>query len=218
MTRLVGLGAGGHARVVLDILALRGGWETICLLDNDRSLRGSVIGGAEVVGDDDLLPTLVASGFTHAFIGVGSSSDLRTRRRVYLVARDAGLEVIDAVHPTAAISASALIGHGATVGAQAVIGPEARIGENVIVNTGAVVEHGCTLGDHVHVATGAVLGGDVTVGSGTHIGLGAHLLQSVHVGADTVVGAGAVVVRDVGDAVVVAGTPARLLRRLGDET
>lgn len=210
--RIVGLGAGGHARVVMDILQLLD-TNVHALLDPDPTLHGRSVLGVPVVGGDDLLPSLVEDGYRLAFIGLGSSGDTGPRSRLYQLVRSHGLDVVDAVHPEACISLSASLGPGVTVMAGAIVNAAARLGENVIVNTGAIVEHDCVLGDHVHIATGATLGGGVVVGEGTHVGLGASVSPGVKIGHNSIVGAGAVVVDDVEDLVVVAGVPARVLRR-----
>ena len=212
MARVIGLGAGGHARVVIDALRLMGGCELAGLLDADRTLWGTEVLGIPVLGGDDLLPQLRAQGVYHAFIGVGTTGTTVPRRRLYEEVRRQGFEVVRIIHPHAVISPSVHLGEGPTVLAAAVINAAARLGDDVIVNTGAIVEHECVLGHHVHIATGARLGGGVTVGDGTHIGLGASVRQGVRIGHDAIVGAGAAVVSDVSDRVVVAGVPARVVR------
>lgn len=213
MTRVVGLGGGGHAKVVIDVLARDSRWEVVGLLDPDPALRGTEILGIAVLGDDDLLPELASRGVTHAFIGLGSTGDLGPRRRLYELARDHGLELVDAIHPSAVIASSAILGRGATVLACAVVNADAVLGQNVVVNTGAVIEHDCRIGDHVHIATGALLAGAVRVGELAHVGLGACVREGVSIGSGAIVGAGAVVVSDVPDRVTVAGVPARALER-----
>lgn len=210
--RIVGLGAGGHARVVLEILQAIPGHEVVGLLDADRSLWGGDVLGVPVLGGDEGLEGLRADGVSHAFLGLGSTGDVRPRIALWEKARSAGFGMITAVHPTAVVSPSALLGEGATVMAGAVLNAGARLGRNVIVNTGAVVEHDCVLEDHVHVATGAVLASTVHVGEAAHVGAGASVRQCVRIGAGSVVGAGAAVVEDVARGVVVGGVPARFLK------
>lgn len=214
MPKVIGLGAGGHAKVVMDILRRDGRYEVVGLLDPHTELYGTSVLDAPVLGGDELIPELVRDGVRHAFIGLGSSGDLRPRRRLYELARSHELDIVDAVHPAAVVSSSAELGPGVTLMAGAIVNAGARLGENVVVNTGAILEHDCVLGNHVHVASGAVLGGGVDVGDGTHVGLGARVNQSVRIGRGSIVGAGAVVVDDVEDHVVVTGVPARVLRRL----
>lgn len=56
----------------------------------------------------------------------------------------------------------------------------------------------------------------IVVGDNVWLGGGAILCPGVTVGDDTVVGAGAVVTRDLPAGVVAAGTPARVLREIGE--
>ena len=212
--RLVGLGAGGHAKVVLETLAASRACVVVGLLDPRRELWGTTVHGVTVLGDDDLLGRQYDDGVTHAFIGLGGVGDTRPRKRLYELLRSAGFDVVDAVHPSAVVSPSAAVGAGVTILAGAVVNADARLGEDVTVNTGAIVEHDCRLGDHVHVATGAHLASGVEVGDGAHVGVGATVIQGVAIGAGSLVGAGAVVVRDVAAGVVVAGVPARVVRQV----
>jgi UDP-perosamine 4-acetyltransferase len=210
--RILGLGAGGHAKAVLDVLAAVGGFEVVGLLDPRRELVGRTVGEAEVLGDDSLLGRYYDDGVRHAFIGLGGAGDTRPRRRLYETARSAGFEIASLVHPSAVVSPSARIGAGATLLPLSAVQADSELGEDVIVNTGAVVEHDCRIGAHVHVATNATVASGVGVGDGAHIGAGATIRQGIDVGAGAIVGAGAVVVRDVDPGVVVVGVPATVLR------
>ncbi len=217
MKEVIGLGAGGHAKVVIEILQMRGEYEVIGLLDPQSSLWHTDILNVPVLGDDNLLSELYNNqGVRYAFIGLGSVGDSRPRQRLYQKARDQKLEIVRAIHPQAWISPSAQVGYGPTIMAGAVINANVRFGDNVIVNTGAIVEHDCIIGDHVHIATGAHLAGSVYVEEGAHIGLGASVLQGVRIGRNAIVGAGAVVVDDVPDSVTVVGVPARILQNEDD--
>jgi sugar O-acyltransferase (sialic acid O-acetyltransferase NeuD family) len=212
---VVGIGAGGHAKVVIEILRLRGEYEVVELLDIKRELWGSTVADVAVTGDDSLLPALTARGIRHVFIGVGTVGDTAPRKRLYSLACSQGCTVIDAIHPAALVSSTARYGRGVTIMGGAVVNSCACLGNNVIVNTGAIIEHDCWIGDHVHVATGARMSSTVHVGEGSHIGVGATIRQCIRIGSNSIVGAGAVVVSDVPDGVVVVGVPARILRTKG---
>ena len=212
MISVIGLGAGGHARVVIEILRLMDGVELVGLLDRKDELRQTDILGVPVLGGDELMPGLHRKGVLYALIGLGGTGDTGPRQRLYEKALGEGFEPVAAVHPQAVISPSAQIGKGPNVMAGAIINSAAILGDNVIVNTGAVVEHDCTIDDHVHIATGAKLASSVIIGEGAHVGVGAVVRQSIGIGEGAIVGAGAVVVRDVEPWSVVVGIPARLLR------
>jgi sugar O-acyltransferase (sialic acid O-acetyltransferase NeuD family) len=212
MVQVIGLGTGGHAKVVIEILKLNKQIEIVGLLDESDEKVGTELAGLPILGNDSLLADLHARGVCQAFIGVGTVGHSNRRPELFDTLRSLGFEVISAIHPTAIISASAQIGSGATIMAGVVINAGAHIGDNVIINTGAIVDHDCIIGNHTHIATGACLSGGVIVGNATHIGAGAVIRQEISIGRNSVVGAGAVVVNNVPDDVVVIGIPARAYR------
>jgi UDP-perosamine 4-acetyltransferase len=210
--KIIGLGAGGHAKVVIDVLRATPAIEIIGLLDPRADLHGTSVAGVPVIGDDRLVPTLAANGVSAAFIGVGGAGSMRTRRSLYELAGRHALDVVAAIHERAIVSALATVGHGATIFAGAIVNAAAVLGANVLINTAAVVEHDVVLGNHVHIASGARLGGGVRVEQSAFIGMGAVVRQGIKVGAFALVGAGAVVVDDVPERAVVVGVPARVIR------
>ena len=209
MIPVVGFGAGGHAKVVIEILRSMREYEIVGLLDA-RIERGANVLGVEVLGDDSLMAELKERGIEHAFIGVGTVGDAQPRRQLYEKVVGSGFQIVAAIHTAAVVSSTAQIGVGPTIMAGAIVNANAVIGDNVIVNTGAIVEHDCLIGDHTHIATGARLAGGVHVGPGSHIGIGAVVRQEIRIGEGAIVGAGAVVVRDVPDFKTVIGVPAKI--------
>lgn len=209
--KIVGIGAGGHAKVLIDIVRLTPGLELVGLLDADPDKRGADVLGFPVLGDESLLAQL---GVEAVFIGIGGVPSNRVRRRAFERMRAAGLPVVSLVHPSAVVAASARLGEGTTIMAGAVVNPDAVLGDGVIVNTRAVVEHDCRVGPFAHLCPGSILGGSATVGEEAFVGLGAAVIQGVHVGARTVVGGGAVVVRDLPEGVLAVGCPSRIVREI----
>lgn len=64
-----------------------------------------------------------------------------------------------AIHPTAIIDPSAVIGANVEIGPYSVIGPDCHIGEGTKIGPHVVIERYTTLGKNCQVAPGAVLGG-----------------------------------------------------------
>lgn len=210
MIPVVGFGAGGHAKVVIEILRSMQEYEIVGLLEAQQRLWGTKVLGVEVLGDDSMMAELKERGINHAFIGVGTVGDAQPRRQLYEKVSGFGFQIVPAIHAASVVSSSAKIGVGPTIMAGAIVNADAVIGNNVIVNTGAIVEHDCVIGDHAHVATGARLAGGVHVGPGAHVGIGAVVRQEIRIGEGAIVGAGAVVVKDVADFTTVIGVPARV--------
>jgi sugar O-acyltransferase (sialic acid O-acetyltransferase NeuD family) len=207
---IVGLGAGTHAKSVLDAIRSAGRFEVRALLDDDEDRAGAEVLGLPISSTDEL-ERLRDDGVTQAFVGVAGIEDSAGRRTVFERLVAAGFELPPIVHASAVVSPWAELGRGAQVLAGAIVNAGVTIGDGAILNTGAIVEHDCRVEAHAHVAPGARLAGLSTVGQGAHVGIGAVLIESVRVGEGALVGAGAVVIRDVPAGARVAGVPARPL-------
>lgn len=200
------IGAGGHSRVVYDILRSNQNVDVSAFVDNTPRGSDEQIMGVPVVGDHSVLPEYIAENNVSGFIiAVG---DNEIRKRHFQKLRDMGLEPVSAIHKDATISQMAEVGQGSVVASGAIVTTNAEIGANTIVNTGSVVEHETTVGSHAHVGPGTTLAGRVSVGDGTFVGMGSSVKEYTNIGESAVVGAGSVVLDDVEDDTVVVGTPA----------
>jgi UDP-perosamine 4-acetyltransferase len=201
------VGAGGHGAVVLDILRAGGRYEPAGFIDADPALAGRAVGGVPVLGPLNLLPKL-RSQFAGAVVAIGNN---RVRRGYAAKLLAAGVELINAIHPSAVISSTATLGHNVVVAAGAIVGTGAKVGHSALLNTGCIIDHECEIGEAAHVGPGAKLAGRVRVGPGALVGLGACVLPCLQVGDEATVGAGAVVLRDVERGSTVVGVPARVI-------
>jgi len=208
---LILIGAGGHARVLLDALELAGA-KILGLLDADASRAERELMGYRVLGDDAVLRQH-APGSVALVNAIGSIDSMQARKQVYEKLRRAGHVFESVIHPRATVSRHALAAAGVQVMAGAVVQAGAHVGEDTIINTGASVDHDCIVGAHVHIAPGVTLSGNVRVGDETHVGTGAIVMQGVRIGARCTVGAGAVVLKEVRDGTRVKGLPAREFSR-----
>lgn len=204
--KLLLLGAGGHAKAVIEV-ARAAGAELAGLIAANSARH---VMDVPVIGTDDDLPRLRAEGIEAAFAAIGDNA---VRQRLILTLRGLGFALPSLLHPRAVISASATLGEAVVAMPLAFVGAEASIGDGVILNAGAIVEHDARIGAAAHIAPGAALAGHVTVGERALVGVGAAARPGVRIGADAIVGVGAVVVADVLAGTVVAGNPARPLMR-----
>lgn len=118
---------------------------------------------------------------------------------------------INAIHPSAVISASVKMGDGVMIAANATLNPMVEIGKGVICNTSSSIDHECIIGDFCHIAPGAVLCGNVQIGRNTFVGANAVIRQGIIIGNNVTIGAGTVVVKDIPDNATVVGNPGRRL-------
>ena len=126
----------------------------------------------------------------------------------------------------------------------AIIREQVQIGDNAVIMMGAVINIGAVIGGGTMIDMGAVLGGRAMVGKRCHIGAGAVLagvveppsatpvvvednvliganavvIEGVRIGEGSVVAAGSVVIEDVAPGMVVAGVPARVVKKKDEKS
>jgi sugar O-acyltransferase (sialic acid O-acetyltransferase NeuD family) len=206
-------GAGGHGRVVADLVASLG-FRVHLVVDRApaavRAIHG-VDSDAKVMSEADFISagqnTARVPQGSRVALGIGDNA-LRLQALRALGAAD----VPALVHPGATVSKSATIGRGSVVFAGAIVNADARIGEAVIINTGAVIEHDCVVADGAHISPGAVLAGAAAVGRESWVGAAAVVLPGVRIGDGAMIGAGAVVLHNVQSGATAVGNPAHILR------
>ncbi len=203
------LGAGGHGRVVLDVLRQAALHHPIGFLDNNAGLHGRRVDGLPVLGGVEQLDMLRRRGIAGAIIAIGDNG---ARREFGETLAGQDFEVLSAVHPSAQLASSVSLGRGVVIAAGALVCAHCQIGDFAILNTGCIVDHESMIGTAAHICPGVRLAGHVTVESGAHIGIGATVIQNLRVGFESIVGAGAVVIQDVEPMTTVVGVPARPIK------
>lgn len=146
--------------------------------------------------------------------------------------RNSGVPLLDLkgvqarIEPGAIIREKVEIGQGAVIMMGAVINIGAVVGPGTMIDMGAVLGGRATVGARCHIGAGAVLAGvvepasatPVIVEDGVLVGANAVVIEGVHIGRNAVVAAGAVVIEDVPENAVVAGSPARVIKMKDEKT
>ena len=207
LDKIILLGGGGHAKVLIDLVNTSGQFEILGILATQLEIGTKVL-NVPVLGGDDLLPELFSKGIKNVCVAIGSVKDNTRRRNLFDKVKQMGFLVPYLLHPQAIISKNVRFSEGVQIMAGVNVQTDSLFKENTIINTGAIIEHDCSIGSHVHICPGAVISGGCTVGDGAFIGAGATVMQEINIGKCVTVAAGAVVVKDVPDRSMVKGVPA----------
>jgi len=206
-------GAGGHAKVVADMIEQQ----------NKFHIAALVVPDGTPLATWSAYPCILESEVwknPNTTLGIVAVGDNAVRARVVASIRNhlPNFHFVTICHPSAIIASTVTVGAGTVIMAGAVVQPYTTIGQHCIINTQASVDHECWLDDYASIAPSACLGGNVHIGSHTYIALGANLIHGISIGAHSVIGAGATVVTSIGTNVVAYGTPAKIVRHrdLGD--
>lgn len=200
MSSLVLYGAGGHAKVIYDIM-----------LSNNLSL--------EYLVDDN--PT---SNFFHHISVFEPQKELLQNKQVIVAVGNPYLreKIVNRIknfcdfqiliHHSSFVSGFSKLGEGTVVMPQACINAEVKVGKHCIINTSSVIDHDCLIEDFVHISPSVTLAGNVTVKKGAQIGIGARVIPGITIGENAIVGAGTIVIKDVPDGATVVGNPGAIIK------
>ena len=198
---LIIVGCGGHSKVVTDVAEAQG-FRTICYVDT-RGSNTTFLGRA-------VYPAF-PGGNCYFIVAIGDNC---TREIIFnqILKENPNAIGVSLIHPTSCVSARCTMKDGVVVMPHCVINSSVTIGRGVIINTHAVVEHDTIIHDFSSLAPGVVMGGSVNIGTRAAICLGARVKHGVSIGDDVIVGAASLVLRDIVDACVAYGSPAKIIR------
>lgn len=200
---IIVVGAGGHARVIIEILKECGEKVTCCVANQAPTVWDQT---TPIEYGNARLKTLRDEGHTKIFIAIG---DNKLRCTLSEMAAQLNYEFINVISKHAIISPSTELGQGLCIMPGCIINTGVTINDFAIINTGAIVDHDCQIGRYVHLAPQATLAGNVRIAEGTLLGVGSKVIPNVNIGSWSVVGAGGVVISDLPANSKAMGVPAK---------
>lgn len=212
MRNIVVIGAGGHAKVVADIILqrkkiLKEDINIVCFLDDGyKHLAYKSIFGVPIKGGTDLVDSF--KNFNYEYIIAIGNNNIRKK----MSEKYSNIKYYTAIHPTAVIGHEVDIKDGTVIMANAIVNAYSRIGVHCIINTGSIIEHDNIIGDYVHISPNATLCGEVKVGNCTWIGAGSKVKQGLSIGENSIVGLGSVVLQSINKNSIIVGIPAKSLK------
>ena len=214
MEKVVILGArvDGHAKVVLEIIVTEGKYEVVGFIDDRLYGEEATIRNIPVIGaTSDLSDLKQKFGLHGAIVAIGNNSQ---RRMLGRKIQEAGLELINAIHPSAHIDSDVIMGSGNCICQGVIIVTGTRIGNCVNVHTGATIDHDNVVEDGANLGPGVHTSGRVKICRDAFLGAGTLVIPDGLVGEGAITGAGTVVIHPVAAFTKVVGVPARVIETL----
>ncbi|NOG29142.1 acetyltransferase [Lysinibacillus fusiformis] len=204
------VGAGGHARSIFSWLSSSNvNFNNLYFVDKYKKKEDEKIFNHAIIQKDwNCIDQINIDAY---LIAIGDN-DLREQLFNLLIKKDK--KIVDLIHNSAILGIGSKLGRSIAIGPLCIVGPLVVLKDNIIVNSGAIIEHESIIGSHSHIAPGAKIAGRVIMGNNVFLGIGAIIKENIVIGNNVIIGAGAVVINDVPSNSVVAGVPAKLIRKL----
>lgn len=211
LKEIYALGVGHNTSVFID-LAEACGYAVKGLYHFNDERTGEIDHGFEILGSfEDLLskPTLKGMNF------LLTMGDNKIRSELSNQIISLGGVVPSLIHPTAVISRFAKISPvGVYLSPFTYVQADSSIGDNTVLLSHVNISHTTNIGRSCFIAGGATIGAYTTMEDFVFVGQGALSIsaKAKHVGHHAFIGARSLLTRDIPANVVVAGSPARILR------
>lgn len=208
MKDIIVFGAGGHAKVIIDIIENQNKYNLIGLIDPFKEINSTYFDYPILGNENDYSILNKVHG------GIVAIGDNWVRYKTTLLIRNLAPNFlfVTCIHPSVIIGRQVTLGAGTVIMAGVVINSGTTIGEGSIVNTMASIDHDSRISNFVSLAPNTSTGGKVMIDEGTAIGIGTNIIQKIHIGEHTVVGAGSTVIDDLPSYVLAFGTPCKVVR------
>lgn len=195
------IGAGGHAKVIADIIT-KSNDNVIGFLDDNLDIQNKTIYlNKTVLGTTKDIDKYKEYYF---IIGIGNNN-IREN-----IANSYDLKWYTAIHPNAIIANEVSIEEGSVVMAGSIINTGTKIGKHCIINTKSSLDHDNIIENYVHISPGATLAGTVHIKEKTWICAGATIINNITIAKNNIIGAGSVVIKDINEENgTYVGVPAR---------
>jgi acetyltransferase EpsM len=196
------IGAGGHAKQVIDIL-LDNSYQICGIFDSYRS--GYFYRNLPILGTIDDVLSIVPKN-SNLFITFG---DNKYRMDLYLKFKEYNFP--NCISKQSYISQSTKIGYGNYIGCFTKIGEDCVVGNFNILNEGSIVAHDNFINDFNHLSINTSTGGNVIIGNLNLIGIGANILPKMTILDNNTIGAGCLVNKNIHFESKCIGVPMKII-------
>ncbi|MBT6046038.1 MAG: acetyltransferase [Candidatus Scalindua sp.] len=186
-------------------------WEIVGFIDDDSSSWGKECCGVKVLGGKEVLKNVEEA----SILAIPGNPDNYLKRKDIIKRLDIdNSRFATIIHPSVSVSNDSSIGYNTIIMPNVIISCGVKIGKHCIILPNSVVAHDSIIGDYCCIGSNVTISGNVTIGTRCYIGSGTSIRDSIKIDGKTLVGIGSNVVSDITESVVVAGNPAKIVRKV----
>lgn len=205
------IGAGTYGEVYLTYLQ-EANIEVVGFLDDNPKFYGRKICGVPVLGDISILNILrTRYGIEAVYCPIG---DNQVRAQILQRAKTLGYATPNYIHPSVIVSPYVSIGEGVYILLGSTIMPYTIIKNYTMISMGVHIAHHSVIEEGCFFSTGCNFGASITAHKFSYCGISSTIMTGIkELGENCLIGAGAVVIHDVEPNSIVAGVPAKEIRK-----
>lgn len=208
--RIIIIGSGKHAKVVIDILEDMNKYEIAGFISEGNQVDNEFCGYPMLGNDDSLLEIFNQNEIINVAIGIGGwKNNNKLRKLIYSKVKNIGFQLPNVIHPTAIISKNVIMGEANVIFPGVIINTEVVLHNNIVIATGSTIDHETTIKDNVLVSAGVTVGGNVEIGEDCLLALGSKIVSDLIIQKKVIIAAGAVVVKNCSESGKYIGLPAK---------
>lgn len=162
------LGAGGHAKVIAETIALSCEFSILGFIDDNIEAGTVIFEDKKVLGK--ICEVNEFANKAEFFIAAVGNNSLREE---FFNAAKKYFKPLSVIHPFSFVAKTTVIGDGTVVLPGAIVSSNCIIGKNTIINSRVLIDHDSVIGDHCHIAQGSILGSNVHISSRNFTDIGA---------------------------------------------
>lgn len=206
---------GGNAResllVILAQNRVKPTWNVLGFVDDDVKNMGIKYCGVKVLGDRNILTKFESANILAV---PGNPENFLEREKIIDLLGVPLERYVTAIHPNVQIAPDAKIGSNTVLMANVVISCSVTIGNHCIILPNTVISHDSCIGDYSIIGSNVSVSGFCSIGHNCYIGSGTKIKERLTIASQCLVGLGSCVTKNIIENTVVAGNPARFLKKI----
>lgn len=213
LERVLILGGGGGAALVLDILSRINHQKAVGILDNNLEMAGNSLMGIPVLGQFNLIESLWRDNAFDVLIST-VVRDVKDRAAIFECYTNMGIPFANIIDPEVRIGREVQLGSGNLIIYGSYLAANVKLGDNNFLAAGTSIEHHSTVGSHCTFGPRVSLSGKVSVGDKVKFGTQVGVEPNISIGAESIIASGVILTSHIAERSIVKSAANQSVRRL----